>query len=63
MAGSTVSLTRSIFQPDMVCYEGNGVPADIYLFNKRSDIENGVDPLVVRALKVLKSQAKGATSH
>ena len=62
MVGSTVSYQK-YFSPDMVCYEGKGVPADIYLFNKRSDIENGVDPLVARALEVLKSKTKGATSH
>lgn len=54
---------QKYFSPDMMCYEGKGVPADIYLFNKQSDIENGVDPLVARALKVLKSKAKGATSQ
>jgi hypothetical protein len=39
----------------MVCYEGKGVPVDIELFNKKGDIEDGVDPLIVRALEVLKS--------
>ena len=47
----------------MVCYEGKGVPADIYLFNKRADIEKGIDPLVARALKVLTSKTKRAASH
>jgi hypothetical protein len=37
----------------MVCYEGKGVPADIELFNTRSDIEAGTDPLINRALEVL----------
>jgi carboxyl-terminal processing protease len=41
---------------DMVCYEGKGVPADIELFNKKADIENGIDPLITRALEVLKSK-------
>jgi carboxyl-terminal processing protease len=50
---------QQYLSPDMVCYEGIGVPADIYLFNKRVDIEKGIDPLVVRALKVLKPK----TSH
>ena len=38
---------------DMVCYEGKGVPVDIELFNQKADIENGVDPLIVRALNVI----------
>jgi C-terminal processing protease CtpA/Prc len=44
------------FSADMVCYEGKGVPADIELFNKKADIENGIDPLLIRALEVLKSE-------
>src|SRR6185503_5779886 len=43
------------FSADMVCYEGKGVPADIRLLNKKSDIETGLDPLITRALEVLKS--------
>jgi len=43
------------FSADMVCYEGKGVPADITLLNKKSDIEDGSDPLIVRALEVLTS--------
>jgi carboxyl-terminal processing protease len=39
---------------DMVCYEGNGVPVDIKLFNKKADIRDGIDPLIIRALKVLR---------
>ncbi len=38
---------------DMVCYEGKGVPVDIELFNKKADIENGIDPLITRALDVI----------
>lgn len=38
------------FSADMVCYEGEGVPVDIELRNTKADIENGVDPLIVRAL-------------
>jgi C-terminal processing protease CtpA/Prc len=41
------------YSADMVCYEGEGVPVDIELRNKRRDIERGVDPLIVHALKVL----------
>ncbi|MDX2417503.1 MAG: S41 family peptidase [Xanthomonadales bacterium] len=45
------------FSADMVCYEGTGVPADIELLNRKSDIQREVDPLIVRALEVLKSNA------
>ncbi len=38
---------------DMVCYEGKGVPVDIELFNEKADIENGIDPLIARALDVI----------
>jgi carboxyl-terminal processing protease len=44
---------------DMVCYEGKGVPADIELFNTKADIENDIDPLITRALEVLKSKNTG----
>jgi carboxyl-terminal processing protease len=44
------------FSADMVCYEGKGVPVDIELFNKKADIEDGIDPLMTRALEVLKSK-------
>jgi hypothetical protein len=40
----------------MVCYEGKGVPVDIELFNKKADIRDGIDPLITRALEVLKSK-------
>ena len=43
------------YSADMVCFEGRGVPVDIRLLNKRSDIENGVDPLIVRALDLLET--------
>jgi C-terminal processing protease CtpA/Prc len=42
---------------DMVCYEGKGVPADIELLNTKADIANGVDPLITRALEVLKGRS------
>jgi hypothetical protein len=42
--------------PEMVCYEGKGVPADVELQNKRADIENGRDPLIIRAIEVLQSK-------
>jgi len=41
------------FSAGMVCYEGQGVPADIELLNNKSDIEAGIDPLITRALEVL----------
>jgi hypothetical protein len=44
------------FSADMVCYEGKGIPVDIELFNRKTDIESGVDPLITRALEVLKSK-------
>ena len=46
----------------MMCYEGQGVPVDIKLLNKKTDIENGVDPLITRALKVLKSKERGSVN-
>ena len=52
---------QKYFSADMVCYEGKGVPADIELFNSKSDIEVGTDPLITRAIEVLKSgNAEGA---
>jgi carboxyl-terminal processing protease len=45
---------------DMVCYEGKGVPVDIKLLNKKTDIESGIDPLITRALKVLKIKEPGS---
>jgi carboxyl-terminal processing protease len=45
------------FSADMVCYEGKGVPVDIGLMNKKADIKNGIDPLITRALEVLKSKS------
>jgi len=43
---------------DMVCYEGKGIPPDIELLNSKADIEAGSDPLIVRALDVLKSRRR-----
>lgn len=48
---------------DMICYEGKGVPVDIELLNKKSDIASGVDPLIVRALDVLRSKSARPTSQ
>jgi C-terminal processing protease CtpA/Prc len=46
------------FSADMACYEAKGVPVDIRLLNRKKDLATGVDPLIVRALKVLKKNAK-----
>jgi hypothetical protein len=48
------------YSADMVCYEGKGIPVDIELFNSKADIETGIDPLITRALDVLKSERAGA---
>jgi carboxyl-terminal processing protease len=47
---------QKYFSPDMTCYEGVGVPADITLLNTKTDIKDGIDPLIVRALEVLESK-------
>jgi carboxyl-terminal processing protease len=51
---------QKYFSADMVCYEGQGVPADIELLNKKSDIDDGVDPLIIRALEVLMFKKRGS---
>lgn len=43
------------YSADMVCYEGKGIPADIELLNTKADIASGVDPLIIKALEVLRS--------
>jgi len=49
------------YSADMVCFEGKGVPVDIEIVNTKADIENGVDPLIMRALDELRSRnAKAA---
>ena len=49
------------FSADMVCYEGEGIPVDIELLNKKTNIAEGVDPLITRALDLLTSNSAGAT--
>ena len=49
---------QTYFSADMVCYEGNGVPVDIKMLNRKADIERGVDPLITRALAVLRAGIK-----
>jgi Peptidase family S41/Tricorn protease C1 domain len=51
------------YSADMVCYEGIGVPVNIELFNRKADIENGIDPLITRALEVLKSKNADAADE
>ena len=41
------------YSADMICYEGKGIPVDIRLLNKRTDLEKGEDPLILKALEVL----------
>jgi hypothetical protein len=54
--GQSARLSYQVYlSADMVCYEGKGVPPNIVLLNTKADIENGIDPLIVRALAVLKS--------
>ena len=47
---------QKYFSAGMVCYEGQGVPVDIELLNRKADIEDGADPLIACALDVLKSK-------
>jgi hypothetical protein len=54
---------QKYFSADMICYEGTGVPVDIEVLNKRSDIESGTDPLITRALEELKSKVTDATGE
>jgi C-terminal processing protease CtpA/Prc len=49
---------QTYFSADMVCYEGKGIPVDIEVLNRKADIEAGIDPLITRALEVLKSSAR-----
>ena len=46
---------QKYYSSEMICYEGKGVPVDIELLNEKGDIEVGTDPLITRALEVLKS--------
>jgi carboxyl-terminal processing protease len=41
--------------PDMQCYEGRGVTPDIRMLNRKSDIQNKIDPLITRAIETLRS--------
>jgi C-terminal processing protease CtpA/Prc len=50
---------QKYFSADLICYEGKGVPADIELFNTKSDIDSGTDPLITHAIEVLKLRKRG----
>ena len=41
------------YSSDKTCYEGEGIPVDIKMLNKRADLEKGIDPLIIKALEVL----------
>ena len=45
------------YSADMTCYEGKGIPVDIELKNMRSDLQKGVDPLIIKAMEVLQGKA------
>ncbi len=51
---------QKYFSADLICYEGVGIPVDIELLNKKADVAAGVDPLIVRALEVLRSAKTAA---
>lgn len=58
--GWEIRLSYQVYlSPDMVCYEGRGVPPDIEMRNFKSDIQNGTDPLIIRAVEVLRSLSAG----
>ena len=46
------------YSADMTCYEGKGIPVDMELKNMRSDLQKGVDPLILKAVEVLQDKAK-----
>ena len=46
---------QKYYSSEMICYEGKGVPVDIELLNEKADIEVGIDPLITRALELLRS--------
>jgi hypothetical protein len=46
---------QKYYSSEMVCYEGKGVPVDIELLNEKADIKVGIDPLITRALELLRS--------
>ena len=51
---------QKYYSAEMVCYEGKGVPVDIELLNHKSDIADGSDPLITRALEVLSRAENGS---
>jgi len=47
---------QKYYSADMQCFEGKGVPVDIEVLNTKADIDAGVDPLIIAALKNLTSR-------
>ena len=45
---------QQYFSPNMVCYEGRGVPVDIEHLNTRADLEKNVDSLLIKAFEILR---------
>jgi hypothetical protein len=56
--------TQVYLSSDLVCYESKGVPVDIKLLNKKTDIENGIDPLIIslgQRVRIVSSRMQGST--
>jgi len=47
--------TQKYLSADMKNYEGIGISPDIKILNKKDDVKKGIDPLVIKAIEVLKS--------
>jgi hypothetical protein len=45
---------QQYFSPNMVCYEGRGIPVDIEHLNTRADLEKNVDSLLIKAFEILR---------
>jgi len=61
--GWKYSLSHQVYlSADNTCYEGKGVPVDIEVLNKRTDLEAGADPLISKSLKVLSDKASRVQS-
>ena len=46
------------YSADMVCYEGRGIPVDVAVKNLWSDVERGVDQVLLTGLKQLESAGR-----
>ncbi len=51
---------QQYFSPDMVNYEGVGIPPDHKLVNRPEEIRNGADPLIVKAIALLEEKIKAS---